>query len=67
MPQYLSAQIVSPSPKVWDFDEKRPHWASVVHTQNHGLTYDGTPEDETFMKVTSISLVKFLRWWVSQI
>ena len=30
MPQNLSAQIVCPSPKVWDFDEKRLHWASVV-------------------------------------
>ena len=29
MPQNLSAQIVCPSPKVWDFDEKRLHWASV--------------------------------------
>ena len=26
----FSAQIVCPSPKVWDFDEKRLHWASVV-------------------------------------
>ena len=31
MPQNLSAQFVYPSPKVWDFDEKRLHWASVVH------------------------------------
>ena len=30
MPPNLSAQIVYPSPKVWDFDEKRLHWASVV-------------------------------------
>ena len=30
IPQNLSAQIVCPSPKVWDFDEKRLHWASVV-------------------------------------
>jgi hypothetical protein len=30
MPQNLSAQIVCPSPNVWDFDEKRLHWASVV-------------------------------------
>jgi hypothetical protein len=29
MPQNLSAQIVCPSPKVWDFDEKRLHWAST--------------------------------------
>ena len=30
MPQNLSAQIVGPSPKVWDFDENRLHCASVV-------------------------------------
>ena len=30
MPLNISAQIVCPSPKVWDFDEKRLHWASVV-------------------------------------
>ena len=28
--QNLSAQFVCPSPKVWDFNEKRLHWASVV-------------------------------------
>ena len=26
----VSAQVVCPSPKVWDFDEKRFHWVSVV-------------------------------------
>ena len=30
MPQNLSAQIVYPNQKVWDFDEKRFHWASIV-------------------------------------
>ena len=30
MPQNLSTPIVCPSPEVWDFDEKRLHWASVV-------------------------------------
>jgi hypothetical protein len=30
MPQNLSAQIVCPSPRVWDFDENRLHWVSVV-------------------------------------
>ena len=35
MPQNLSAQIVCPSPKVWDFDEKRLHWASVVRVPEH--------------------------------
>ena len=33
MPQNLSAKIVYPSPKVWDFDEKRRHWASVVRAR----------------------------------
>jgi hypothetical protein len=31
MPQNLSAQFVCPNPKVWDFLEKRLHWASPVH------------------------------------
>ena len=26
----LSAQIFCPYPNVWDFDEKRLHWASLV-------------------------------------
>jgi hypothetical protein len=30
IPQNLSAQIVCPSPKVWDFDAKRLHWVSIV-------------------------------------
>ena len=34
MPKNLSSQIVCPSPKVWDFDEKRLHWTSVVRAQN---------------------------------
>ena len=29
MPQNLSVQIICTSPKVWDFDEKWLHWASV--------------------------------------
>jgi hypothetical protein len=29
MPQNLSVQIVCPSPKALDFNEKRLHWASV--------------------------------------
>ena len=35
MPQNLSAQIVCPSPKVWDFDKKRLYWASVVRGNRH--------------------------------
>jgi hypothetical protein len=35
MPQNLSAEFVSPSPKVLDFNEKRLHWASVVHDLTH--------------------------------
>jgi hypothetical protein len=39
MPHNLSAQIVCPSPKIQDFDEKRVHWASVVCAleQNIGM------------------------------
>ena len=29
--QNISSQSLSPRPKVWDFNEKRLHWASVVH------------------------------------
>ena len=35
MIQNLSAQIVCSNQKVWDFDEKRLHWASVVHGHCH--------------------------------
>ena len=34
VPQNLYAQIVYTSPIVWDFDEKRFHWASVVRERN---------------------------------
>ena len=39
MPQNLSAQSVCLSPKVWDFDEKRLHWApqSVCQQQQDWL------------------------------
>ena len=30
MPKNASAQIVSQSPKAWNFGEKTLHWASVV-------------------------------------
>ena len=33
MPQNLPAQIFCPSPKVWDFNDKRLYWASVVRGQ----------------------------------
>ena len=35
MPQNLSAQIVCPSPIVWEFDEKRLHWESVLRDRGH--------------------------------
>ena len=34
MPQNLVAQFVCPSPKVLDFNEKRLHWASIVHVSD---------------------------------
>ena len=36
MPPNLYAQFVYPIPKVWDFDEKRLHWVSVVHDYAYG-------------------------------
>ena len=38
-PQNLSAQIVGPSPKVWDFDEKRLYLASIVCVLQHVQRY----------------------------
>ena len=35
----LSAQIVCQSPKVWDFYEKRLHWASVIRDSMHDFGY----------------------------
>ena len=37
MPQNSSAQFVYPSPKVWDFNEKRLHWASVGRDSFDGI------------------------------
>ena len=36
MPKNISAQIICPSPKFWDFDEKMLHWESVVHGYKSG-------------------------------
>ena len=33
-PKLISAPIVCLSPKVWNFDEKRLHWASTVRAQD---------------------------------
>ena len=33
----LFAQVVCPSPKVWDFDEKRLLWVSVVRDTDQHL------------------------------
>jgi hypothetical protein len=35
IPQNLSAQIICPSPKVWDFDEKKLHWTSEVRVNKY--------------------------------
>ena len=37
MPKTLSAQFVCHSPKVWDFNEKLLHWASVVRESMHTI------------------------------
>ena len=41
MPQKLSSQVVCPSPKFWDFDGKRLHWASGVRENDQQID-DGT-------------------------
>jgi hypothetical protein len=53
-PQNLSAQIVGPSPKVWDFDEKRLYLASIVCVCNmfkdiHTECSNNSNETHTFM------------------
>ena len=40
IPQKLFARIVCPSKKVWDFDEKRLHWAFVVRDLVHRIFTD---------------------------
>ena len=40
--QNLSAQIDCPHPKVWDFDEKGLHWASVVRGFGNLVAFYGT-------------------------
>ena len=44
MHQNLSAQFVCPSPKGWDFNEKRVHWASVVRAYRE--EYKDTSDQE---------------------
>ena len=39
MLQKLSSQIVCPSPKFLDFNEKKLHWAFVVHGYMEALLY----------------------------
>jgi hypothetical protein len=39
IPQKLSSQIVCPSPKFLDFNEKKLHWAFVVHGYMEALLY----------------------------
>ena len=55
MPQNLSTQIVCPSPKVWDFGEKRLHWAYVVGCANKdlGLFYQ-SPGDLKSVMIKSV-------------
>ena len=35
MPQNASVQFVFPRPKIWDFNRKRLHWASVVREDKY--------------------------------
>ena len=51
VPQNLSAQIVCPSPEVWDFDENRLHWVSVVREKVYELTPTDMPSFSMLMRV----------------
>ena len=51
MPQNFSAQFIFPSPKVWDFNEKRLHRASIVR--------GGTSRELTRTPQTCLDLVLF--------
>ena len=55
MPQKISDQNVCPSPKVWDFGEKRLHWAYVVGCANKdlGLFYQ-SPGDLKGVMIKSV-------------
>ena len=46
MPQNLSAQIVCPSQKDQDFDEKSLHWVSVVCDINHMVVESSTVQSQ---------------------
>ena len=52
IPQNLSAHFVCPSPKVLDFNEKRLHWASVVH----GLIWESFSILKKWCRITTLLL-----------
>ena len=55
MPQNLSDKIVCPSPKVWNFDDKRFYWASIVRVLCHSFMKECDGES-----VLSIIIVLFI-------
>ena len=76
-------KLICPSPKVWDFDEKRLHWASVVRVVGHkvyNLVSKGRTENTinfpvsnnvseplTFDKIESWSVENSFRFVVNNI
>ena len=59
MPPNLSTQIVCPSPKVLDFDEKRLQWASEVHGWPHHRRGRSTQYQGSF-KMTTVTLMQYI-------
>ena len=51
MSQNLSTQIVCSSPKAWDFDEKRLHWASVVRAPSYEVKTEHTNHRKGSLKI----------------
>jgi hypothetical protein len=60
MPQNLLTQIVCPSPKVWDFDEKRLHWTSLVRGRGvhtvHSFTMSNYRQNNRQPRMRSLRL-----------
>ena len=54
MPQNLSAQFVSPSPKVLDFNEKKLHWASVVRDLDDYLLFKYNIKDQILLQAKCV-------------
>ena len=66
MPQNLSAQLSAQAQKVWYFDEKKLHWASVVRGYNgrtQGKQLSIVEQMFSSMVILKFALKKKCRFW----